>query len=222
VHRAGLAAVHVDAGDGDAGEQGGAVASRAGGVAQHDRLRRAVAVVGGVGGGQQAVGRDQRRQRLRFGNLDHPGGHAQLVLQRDVALEGGHRRRGGQEEQVADPVQVDLLTGTLGEAAEGLEAARAQLDVDPVGELGAHTARGLAGRALAELVAFEQHDVGHARLGEVERDAGADGAATDDDDLGRGRQGTCGAGGGHAPSFPGADSWSGEPSWTTIADGGRG
>ena len=100
---------------------------------------------------------------------------------------------GGQEEQVADPVQVDLLTGAHAEPAEGLQAARTELDVDPVGELGTDAARGLAGRALAELVPFEQHDIADARLGEVEGDAGADRPTSDDDDVGGGRKGPGGA-----------------------------
>jgi hypothetical protein len=95
-------------------------------------------------------------------------------------------------------VQVDLLSGALSEPGESLQAARAQLDVDLVGELRAHAARRLAGGAGSQLVAFEEHDVGDPRLGEVKGDAGADGAATDDDDLGAARQGSCD---GHRDSF---------------------
>ena len=59
VHPAGLAAGHVDAGDRDAAEQGGAVAAGAARVAEHDGIRRAVAVVGGVGRREESVGLDQ-------------------------------------------------------------------------------------------------------------------------------------------------------------------
>jgi hypothetical protein len=45
-------------------------------------------------------------------------------------------------------------------------------------------AGGLAGRAGAELVALDQHDVRDACLGEVEGDAGADDAAADYHDAG--------------------------------------
>ena len=91
VHGAGFTVGDVDAGDVDAGEQGGAVPAGARRVAEHDGLRRAVAVVGGVGRGEQPFGLDQRGQRLGLGDVDHPGGDAELVLQRDVAL--GRRRR---------------------------------------------------------------------------------------------------------------------------------
>ena len=64
-----------------------------------------------------------------------------------------------QEEQVADLVQVDLLAEGGLERLERLQAARAELDVDGVGELGAHPAGGLAGGTGAELALLDQDDV---------------------------------------------------------------
>ncbi len=64
-----------------------------------------------------------------------------------------------QEEQVADLVQVDLLVEGRLERLERVQAARPELDVDRVGELGAHTAGGLAGGTGAELALLDQDDV---------------------------------------------------------------
>ncbi|GIE76802.1 hypothetical protein Aph02nite_27520 [Actinoplanes philippinensis] len=80
-------------------------------------------------------------------------------------------------------MQVDLLPRALAEPPESGQAAGAQLDVDPVGELCPDTARGPAGGAGAELAAVQEHDVAYARLGQMEGDADADRAAADDHDL---------------------------------------
>ena len=88
-----------------------------------------------------------------------------------------------EQEEVADLLQVDLRTGSLGEADEGLQAAQAERDVERVRELRPHAACGPARRARRELGLLEQHDV-HARFGEVERRARADHASPDDDGVG--------------------------------------
>ena len=72
--------------------------------------------------------------------------------------------------------------GRLAKPLERVEAARAELHVERVGELRAHATRGLAGRAGAERVALDQQHVPHARLGEMEGDADAHDAAAHDDD----------------------------------------
>ena len=92
-------------------------------------------------------------------------------------------------------------------------------DVELVGELRPHAARRLPGGAGGRARRARPAPRPHAGLGEVEGDARAHHAAADHDDVGRVRQGTRGAGGGHAPSFPDADPSSGEPSWTIIAVG---
>ena len=61
-----------------------------------------------------------------------------------------------EQEQVADLVQVDLLVELLLERLEGVQASKAQLDVDRVGELGAHPAGRFAGRPGPELVLLHQ------------------------------------------------------------------
>ena len=80
-------------------------------------------------------------------------------------------------------MQVDLLARPLAEAGEGLEPARAERDVERVGELGAHAAGRLGRRAARQGRPFEEHHL-DAGLREVERGARAHHAATDDDHVG--------------------------------------
>ena len=115
--------------------------------------------------------------------IDEPARHAELVLQRDARLEARDVLLAVEQEQVADLVEVDLRARALAEARERLDAAQADRDVERVGELRAEAARGAARRSARELVALEEADV-DARLGEMERDARADHAASDDDDVG--------------------------------------
>ncbi len=87
-----------------------------------------------------------------------------------------------QQEQVTDPVQVDLLTRVLAEASQSFQAALAELDVDLVGEHRPHPAGGLAGRASTQGTAVEQENVADPSLDQVEGGAHADHSAADDDD----------------------------------------
>ena len=100
------------------------------------------------------------RERLRLRDVDEPAGNAQLVLQGDVLLERLDVLRLFQQEEVADLVQVDLLAERLLERLERSQAASPELDVDPVGELGAHATGGLAGGTGPELALLDQDDVG--------------------------------------------------------------
>ena len=77
-------------------------------------------------------------------------------------------------------MKVDLLTGPNGELLEGIEAAKAEGDVDGIGELGAHAASGLAGGSAAEVALLEKHYVRDACLREVEGDARSHDPAADD------------------------------------------
>jgi hypothetical protein len=129
-------------------------------------------------------------------------GHAQGVLHRDGLDHRVHLLRPVEQEQVADPVQVDLLPRPLPEVGEGLEAAPAQLDVQRVGEHRAYAAGALARRPAPERGAVEQQHVGHTGLGEVEGGARADDPAPDDHDGRLLRQPTPHARRDHDDSWP--------------------
>src|SRR4029450_8119898 len=101
-----------------------------------------------------------------------------------VPLEGGHVPARAEQEQVADPAEVDLVSGAGAEGGERLKAAGAELDVGGVGELRPPPASGLAGRAGGQLVALHQDHLGDTGLGQVEGDAGAHHAPADHDHAG--------------------------------------
>jgi hypothetical protein len=86
-----------------------------------------------------------------------------------------------EQEQVAVLAQRDLV----GEALELVERAERDADVQLVGELRADAARRLARRARRQRVALQQDDVVDAEPAEMEGGGGAEGAATDYDDVGR-------------------------------------
>ena len=125
----------------------------------------------------------KRREPPRLLRGEHPARQPERVLHRHVALEPAHVLGPRQQEQVADLLEVHLPAGPLAEPPPGIEVPQAHPHVQLVGEHRAHAARPLAGRARAELGALEQQHV-HARLREVEGDAGADDASPDDHDLG--------------------------------------
>ena len=152
----------VDPGDGAVADDACARTSRGCGVPADDALGGAVPVRRRVRRGEESVGADQRRERLGLRDVDEPAGDPQLVLQGDVLLERLDVLRLFQQEQVADLVQVDLLAERLLERLERAQAASPELDVDPVGELGANATGGLAGGAGPELALLDQDDVGDA------------------------------------------------------------
>ena len=199
-----------DAGDRAASDQAGAGAPRRPGVAEHDRLRGAVPVLGRPGGGQQPLGVDQRREPLGLGDVDHPAGHAQLVLDRHVPLERLDLVGLVEQEQVADLAQVDVLAELTLEGLERPQAPQPELDVDRVGELRAHSPGRPAGGAGPELVPLEQQHVRNPGPGQVVGRAQTDHAATHDDD-GRARRELSNCHG--HPRF-GRDSWDRDPSST--------
>ena len=180
-----VVAAQFDAGDLGVPQDRRAVAAGVGGVAVDDGLGRAVAVLGREGGGEQAVGGDERGQPARLGRVGHAAGHAEGVLEPHALLEGGDLLRGRQQEQIADPVQPDVLPGLLLEAAERLQAARPEPDVELVGELRPHPARGLRGGAGGEFVALDEHHVPYSGARQVAGDARAHDSAADHDDVGR-------------------------------------
>ena len=69
-----------------------------------------------------------------------------------------------------------------GETRIHLEPPQADGDVSGVAEGGTHTTGGFTRRSARKFVLLDQDDIGDARLGEVERDAGADHAAANDHD----------------------------------------
>ena len=178
----------LDRGDRAAADQTRARPPRGSGVAVDDALGGAVPVRRRVRGREESLGADQGRERLGLRDVDEPAGDAQLVLQGDVLLERLDVLGLLQEEQVADLVQVDLLAERGLERLERAQAARPELDVDRVGELGAHPAGGLAGGTGAELALLDQDDVGDPGAGQVVGGAESHDTAADDHDGGAGRK----------------------------------
>src|SRR5262249_32129423 len=110
-----------------------------------------------------------------------------LVLQRDARLERCDVLFPVEEEEVAHLPEVDLGAGALAEPRERLDAPQSDRDVERIRELRANAPRGAARRACGELIALGEAHVA-AGLGEMERDARPDDAASDDHDAGYGRQ----------------------------------
>ena len=181
--------VGLDGGDLDPRQERGAQAPGRRGVALDHTVGRADAVPGVERRRQEVVGAQHRGQAGRLGRGQQAGGHAHRVLQGHRGFEGGQVLGRGQAEQVPDLVQVDGPARPLGEALEGLQAPGPEGDVDGVGELGPDPARRLRRGARPQRVPFEEEDVGHPRFGQVEGDRRAHDPATDDDHLGRSRQG---------------------------------
>jgi hypothetical protein len=88
-----------------------------------------------------------------------------------------------EQEEVADPFQVDLRPRPCREAGEGIQAPQPERDVQRIRELRPDAAGGSARGARRELGLLEQNDA-DARLGEMERGTRADHASPDDDGVG--------------------------------------
>ena len=154
-------------------------------IALHDGLRRRVPVERAERAREHVVEADERVQDTDLAGSQHPARHSETVLERHALLERLDVLGPGQREQVADPVEVDLPAGPLAEPRERVEAAYGDADVQLVGELRPHAAGRSRGGAGCQRRPLEQQHVAHARLGEVERDAGTDHPAADDHDVGR-------------------------------------
>ena len=164
-------------------------------VAADDALGSAVPVGGRVGRRQQALGRDQRGQLARLLHRQHPARHAQRVLQRHTAFEGGDISGVRQQEQVSlllevdvegvfeeqlagfvDSVRVELRRARIGYTGLGLEGdwARAckcgrMLGVDDESSRGAEGDRAWCGGAGREAgTAGQRREGAAARLLEVD------------------------------------------------------
>ena len=114
-----------------------------------------MAVERAVGGGENSVELHERAELVRLVEIHEAARDAELVLQRDARLEGGDVVRSVEEEEVADLVQVDLRARALFELGEGLDAAKAEGDVERIRELRAESSRGTARRPARELVSLE-------------------------------------------------------------------
>ena len=178
-----IAAGDVDPVERAAGDDRRSVRPGGGRVSLRDRLRARVAVERREGRGEHAVEPCERAQRRRLVERDEPARHAELVLQGDTRFERRDVLAPVEEKEVADLVEVDLGPRTLAEAGERLDAPQPDRDVERVRELGSESACRPAGRAARELPALEEADV-DSGLGEVERDARPDDAASDDHDVG--------------------------------------
>lgn len=155
----------------------------------------------GVRGRHEAVGGEVGTQPLGVIGADHAARHVQAVLEPDTGREVIRLLFAVEQEEVADRVEPDVGTGPVWELLEGTQTAAAQLDVERIGELGAYAADRLARTAAAEVAALDDDDVRHPGLGEVKRDARTHHTATDDHNIGRGRNGTEGGGGQQTTPF---------------------
>ena len=119
-----------------------AVPARTDGIALHDRLGRRVRIGRAVARRQDVLARDQRAELTRLVPGDDARRHAELVLERHAARERGDLGLGGEQEEVADLLVVDLPARPLLEPLVRLEAALGDLDIERVRELDAQAARG--------------------------------------------------------------------------------
>ena len=175
--------VHLDALDGHAGANDRAMAPSTRCISVDDRLRAAVAIAWMERRSEQVVDDDSGGELMRLARGEEPALDAHAVLELDGLLVGGEVACLGDDEQVADLVQVDGPPRALMEVLEGLEAACAEFDVHRIGELRSDPARSLRGRAAREQPALEQEHILDTGLGEVERGTRAHDAAADDDDT---------------------------------------
>ncbi len=149
---------------------------------RHDRWSR-VTVRWRERGGDEGVRVHRRAEPVRLRGRDQARRDAVPVLDGSALLEARDVVRRAQEEEVSDLVEADVRARVLREPVVRGEAAGGELDVQAVGELPADAADRLARRAGCEVGALDEDEV-DTGLGKVKGDAGADDAASDDDDLG--------------------------------------
>jgi hypothetical protein len=102
-------------------------------------------------------------------------------LKGDVGAKRLHALRRRQQEQVAVRPEVDGEADGILKSGEERDRFLGELDIRGVRELMPKAAGVPTGRGRAQLrLAFDQHDIGHAALRKVIRDAGAHAAAADD------------------------------------------
>ncbi len=158
-------------------------------VALHDGLGAHVPVARAERRGEDALELELGHDLERLGGRELARGHALGVLHLERRAEELDLLGRVEQEEVAVLMERDLgherhvLADQLVPALELVEAAQREADVELVGELQPRAAGRARGGAARERLALEQHDVGDAARGEMERGAGTHGAAADHDDV---------------------------------------
>ena len=182
--RGGAAALGDDAGDGDAFLDGDAAGARRFGVGLGQPVGIDVAVAGDEGRALDAVGGDEREQRLGLVGRERVALDAKALGLRHRAADFAPAVGRGCEAERADLAPLDGVAGLGREPVEhgdrGLHQPR---EVALAAEL-ADEAGGMPGAAFGELALFEQQHVALALAAQRIGDGAADGAAADDDDPG--------------------------------------
>ena len=125
---------------------------------------------------------EQRRQPAGLVGVDEfdVGERPLALLLLEEHLDALGRERGEEE---ADVAHAEVLAALVLEALVELDPVAGELGLQLAGPIADEPGAGV-GRLAAELrLALEQHDVAHAALGEVERQAGAEDPAAGDDDV---------------------------------------
>ena len=125
-----------------------------------------------------------RKERLRLRGGDPACGNAKLRPHRERALERRHVALFGDQEEIADLMEVRIGADLIGESLDVRKRALRETDVDLARELQTDAAGILSRGSGPETVTLEHEDVANALLREVVRDRGTDDAATDNDDIG--------------------------------------
>ena len=138
----------------------------------------------------EAGGVEQRHQLVRTLGGDDLGVDAEVAALGDRVLEPVEARFGGRQHHAAREVQPrglarQLLDLLIKVDRVLLELGDVRIAVDRV-----HASGRMPGRPRREFVAFEQHRVGPAELGEVVEDGAADDSAADDDSTCSGLHGS--------------------------------
>src|SRR5581483_2113539 len=160
--------------------------SRLSRVPLHDRLGRRVAVALAERRAHEIDDLELRHELPRVRRRELARRDAERLLQREGCAEGRRVRLVVEQEEIAVLAEGDLV----GHRLELAQRPQGDADVQLVRELRADAARRLARRAGRKRVALEQDDVFDAEPAQVEGGGGAEGAATDDYDVGRDRA-TC-------------------------------
>src|SRR5664279_228231 len=138
-------------------------------------------------GGAEAAAENVSGKKLRNAGLDGVAVHhvrlleAERVLQNLVGAEVLQVRRNGGDEKISLRTVSAGLAEALVELSIELDGVHRHLDVGCGGELGAHSAHALAGRALALVgLALQDEHIAASAFREMPGDAGADDSTAND------------------------------------------
>ncbi len=181
--RGDAAAFHRDPRHRTALDDGGSERGRRRRIALDRGLRCRVAVDRTERGSHNVVDVQLRDDLLRLRRGQETGGHAELLLDRERALERGDLVGRGQEEEIAPLPVGDLTARLLGEALEPPDALERDRHVQLVRELSPNPSGRTAGRPGCECLTLDEHCGSATRAREMVESARAHDAAAHDHDV---------------------------------------